>query len=472
MKVLILDDEANLRLSLSELLALDGIESVLAQDVPQARKLLEEEAVDACVVDLRLPGESGLDFLSWLKEQGPDLPAIMISAHGGVRDAVQALKLGAYDFLEKPFETDELLHRLKNALRERRLSALVELGQKGNNKKQLWIGDSPPMKELMRMVEKVAPTSSTVLITGESGTGKELCARAIHELSSRADGPFVAVNVGALPAQLLESELFGYEKGAFTGADTRRSGIFELASGGSLFLDEIGELPLLLQVKLLRALQERSITRIGGQRPIPVNLRIIAATNRDLEAELREGRFREDLYYRLNVIRLEIPPLRERPQDIPLLAGHFIAKLSPDLGKKILGIEPQALESLIAYDFPGNVRELENAVERAMILSEGDVLRSTDFSFPRLGSRARPAQGGQGASAKEPASGSSGSFDAGENQLQSKATSIKALEKQAIISALKRNSGHREKSAADLGFTRRTLLNKMNEFKIGESDWS
>jgi two-component system response regulator AtoC len=458
MKVLILDDEPNMRASLTEFLSLEGIDAISAGDAQSAREILGTESVDACVVDLKLPGESGLDFLSWLKQGGPDLPAIMISAHGGVKDAVQALKLGAFDYLEKPFDPEELCHRIKKAHEERRMSALVELGRKTRREGPGWVGESEAMLSLARLVAKVAPTSSTVLITGESGTGKEVCARAIHAASQRADGPFVAVNVGALPEQLLESELFGYEKGAFTGADGRKAGIFELAMGGTLFLDEIGEMPIHLQVKLLRAIQEKCITRLGGTRPIPVDVRIIAASNRRLEDELAAGRFREDLYYRLNVIRLEIPPLRSRRSDIPLLAGHFIGRISAELGKKIDGMTSQAMEALMAYDFPGNVRELENAIERAVILADASLLGEADFSFFPAARRGSPAP----SAPEAPRAG---------RPRGEKPESMRDVERRAVVEAMRRQGGHREKSAADLGFTRRTLLNKIKEYRIERSEW-
>jgi two-component system, NtrC family, response regulator AtoC len=458
-KVLILDDEPNMRVSLSEFLALEGIEAQAAATMAEAKSLLERSSVEACIVDLKLSGESGMDFLAWLKKDGPDLPAIMISAHGGVKDAVQALKSGAVDYLEKPFDPDELSHKLKKAVRERRLKAVVELGMKDRESGLNWVGESPATEAVKRVARKAAPTFSTVLITGESGTGKEICAKFIHAESDRSEGPFVAVNVGALPEQLLESELFGFEKGAFTGADARKPGIFELASGGTLFLDEIGEMPAHLQVKLLRVIQERQITRLGGTRPMAVDVRIIAATNKRLEEEVANGRFREDLYYRLNVIRIEIPPLRERREDIPALAGYFVGKLSKELGKKIAGISQAAIERLLSYGYPGNVRELENAIERAVIMADSETLEPEGFSFFDI-------KGAMKESREELAvHADAAPSDGASNK-------IKDLERQAIVRALKRMDGHREKSAAELGVTRRTLLNKIKEYRILNSEWS
>jgi two-component system, NtrC family, response regulator AtoC len=461
MKVLILDDEPNMRSSLKEFLALEGIEALPAADCAEAKALLEKQSVEACVVDLRLSGESGMDFLEWLKKDGPDLPAIMISAHGGVRDAVQALKSGAVDYIEKPFDPEELSHKLKKAVQERRLKAVVELGKKDKESALNWVGESKAIQSVKRMARKAAPTPSTVLITGESGTGKEICARFIHAESERSDGPFVAVNVGALPEQLLESELFGYEKGAFTGADSRKPGIFELASGGTLFLDEIGEMPSHLQVKLLRVIQDRRITRLGGTRPMAVDVRIIAATNKRLEEELRQGRFREDLYYRLNVIRIEMPPLRERKEDVPALAIFFIGKISKELGKKLEGISNEALAALVAYDFPGNVRELENAIERAVIMTDSESLEREDFSFFDIKEKK--------ADDKRNEAGSEGGA---KSQTGQPSNRIKDLEREAILRALGSMDGHREKSAAELGMTRRTLLNKIKEYRIEDSEWS
>jgi two-component system, NtrC family, response regulator AtoC len=455
MKILVLDDEPNMRISLAQFLALEKITCLGAPNIAAAREVLAHEIVQACIVDLRLSGETGLDFLSWLKKEGPEIPAIMISAHGGVEDAVQALKMGAVDYLVKPFEPDELVVRLNKAVQDNQRSSLVQLGKKDAiQAKTRWVGDSAPTMKAKTLAEKAALAPSTVLITGESGTGKEIAARYIHEHSAHAEGPFVAVNVAALPEQLLESELFGHEKGAFTGADARKPGIFELASGGTLFLDEIGDMPQHLQVKLLRAIQEKQITRLGAQQPIPVNIRLIAATNRNLEEEVSAGRFREDLYYRLNVIRILLPPLRERKEDIPLLVGHFIERVSKEVGKKIDGISSEALDALVNYSFPGNIRELENLIERAIILSDSVILQERDFTFFSLGAGASEGQEGASDGKKAASLGKA-----------------KQSEREAIVSTLKKQHGHRERSAQELGFTRRTLLNKIKEYDIKESEW-
>jgi two-component system response regulator AtoC len=338
--------------------------------------------------------------------------------------------------------------RLKRVLESRRLEAEVELAAAPEGLEVL--GESPPMREIRAMVEKVAATPSTVLLTGESGTGKEVIARLVHSLSGRADGPFVAVNAGGLPETLLESELFGYEKGAFTGADRRKPGMFELAYTGTLFLDEIGDMPLPLQVKLLRVLAERRVQRLGGTLPIPVDARLIAATNRDLDALVAEGRFREDLYYRLAVIRLEVPPLRERLSDLAPLAGRLIRRLNARLGKSIRGLDAQGLEALRGYPFPGNVRELENMLERAMIFAESDTLGASDLGLPAAASGSRPG----------PSPASISPLKAGV------ARTLDSLEREAIVNALQRWEGSRTPTAAELGISRRTLLNKIKEYGI------
>jgi len=436
MRVLVVDDERNIRQSIERYLKMEGFEAVSAENGLSAQRLLGEEAFAAGIIDLRMPGMDGLALLRWLREEGQRLPVIMISAYGEIRDAVEAMKLGAEDYVVKPFDPEELVVRLKHILANRRLADEVELGSRTAPQGLLELGGTPRMRELAAMVEKVADSPSTVLITGESGTGKEVIARRIHALSSRSEAPFVAINIAGMPETLLESELFGYERGAFTGAERRKIGMFELASYGTLFLDEIGDMPLHLQVKILRVLQERRIQRLGSTQPVPVDARFIAATHQDLSAKVREGLFREDLFYRLNVIRLEVPPLRERLDDLPLLAGQILVRLKARLGKAVRAIAPEALEALRSYPFPGNVRELENLLERAMIFAEGDTLGLSDLALPRA---ARP--------------------------LPSPET-LDGLERQAIIAALQRWEGHRTRAAAELGISRRTLLNKIRQYGI------
>ncbi len=459
-RILVVDDEKNLRESLGEYLALEGFDCELAEDGPAALALLGSSVFDAAVLDLRLPGMDGLELLSAILAEWPSLPLVMMSAHGGVADAVEAMKRGAVDYLVKPFDPAELAVRLERAVSGRNLVRMAEIGRRLSG--GAWLGDSPAMRAVGELVGKVAPISSTVLITGESGTGKEVVAREIHRRSTRADGPFVPVNLGALPENLVESELFGHEKGAFTGADARRQGYFELASGGTLFLDELGEMPLPAQVRLLRVLQDRVITRVGGSRPVPVDVRIVAATNRDLEAAVREGRFREDLYFRVNVIRIALPPLRDRREDILPLAGMFLSRFARETGKAVTAFDDDALSRLAAYRYPGNIRELENAVERAVILCDGPLVRPADLGFPDRSARDGAPEG----------RGASVSIRGAPVSIRDAPVSIRDAEKAAIAAALARNGGHRERTAGELGITRRTLLTKMKEYGLsgdGES---
>lgn len=467
MRVLVIDDEKNLRESIIEYLSLEEIEAIGASSGEEGQALLQKEVFDAVVLDLKMPGISGIDLLQWLRTSGPEVPVIMMSAFGDVQDAVHAMKLGARDYLVKPFDPAELVLRLKRIEEEQSLRRKVLAQGEGAG----WVGESPPIRQIRKLVEKVAPTQSTILITGESGTGKEVLAREIHRLSTRRNGPFVPVNLGGIPDTLVESELFGYERGAFTGADRRKEGMFEIASSGTLFLDEIGDMPIHLQVKLLRAIQERKIQRLGGTGFIPIDVRIIAATNRDLEAKVKEGTFREDLFYRLNVIRIHLPPLRERPEDIPLLAVHFLEKVSKNLGVRPKRFSKEALDALKQYSFPGNIRELENMVERACILAEGDTILPKDLGILSIESGTEPNQD----SRKKPEPGDrSSSLHTVEFQISEtskpvsteKTLNIKELEREAILEALRRNQGNRTRAARELGFTRRTLLNKIKEYGI------
>jgi two-component system response regulator AtoC len=461
MRVLVADDEPNLLSSICAFLKMESIEAIPAPDGLVAKRLLADESYDAALLDIRMPGLDGISLLSWTKEAGFSLPIIMMSAHGDVRDAVEAMRLGACDYLVKPFDPDELVIRIRKAVRERRLSARGEAAQLPDTENLQMIGNSPGIQEALRLIEKAAPTPATVLITGESGTGKEVVARRIHEKSGR-QGAFVAVNLGAIPENLMESELFGYEKGAFTGAIDRKRGLFELADGGSLFLDEIGEMPQNMQVKILRALQEKKVTRLGGIKGIPVDARIIAATNRNLEELVQQGRFREDLYYRINVVRIRLPPLRERPGDAVALVRHFITQLSSRMGRRGLRLSKDALSLVESYNFPGNVRELQNAVERAIILAEGEELTASDF---QLGSGSASAKGLPAASSAEQAEKqpSVSPLDPFRNE-KGQALTLEELEKKAILAALQRNGGKRELTAAEMGITRRTLLNKLKAY--------
>ena len=444
MRVLVADDEPNIRDSLRRYLELDGAEVVTADNGLAAQRRLQQETFAAAVIALRMPGMDGLELLRWLRAERPRLPVIMVSAYGEVADAVAAMKLGAGDYLVKPFDPDELVLRLSKLVEAQALRDHAEAAGRTAGDAHPALGESAAMIRIEALLRKVAPTPSTVLVTGESGTGKEVAARALHHHSARS-GPFIPVNTGGIPEALLESELFGHERGAFTGATQRRIGMFELAATGTLFLDEIGEMAPQLQVKLLRAVQERRIQRLGGSAAVPVDARLIAATNRDLEEEVAAGRFREDLYYRLNVVRIHLPPLRERLEDLPLLAGHVLARLNRAMGRQIEGLSPAALRVLGGYRFPGNVRELENILERAVIFAEGTGIGPDDLD---LG----PAQPGQAAAAAE--------------QAAFRGT-LKEQERLLIEAALARWEGNRTRAAEELGITRRTLFNKLRQLGLG-----
>src|SRR6478609_7434867 len=391
-QILIADDEPNLRRVLGAQLSRDGHEVHLVEDGRQALECLRDNHIDLLITDLRMPGIDGMEVLRRALELEPGLPVVMITAHGTVDNAVEALKTGAFDYITKPFDQEEVRIIVKKALRTKDLASAdatperdSETGRDGSSSalkegtKFGIIGQSQPILDLYAVLERVADTPTTVLVTGESGTGKELVARALHENSSRRDKPFIKVNCAAIPKDLMESELFGHERGAFTGAVGSKPGRFELASGGTLFLDEIGSIPVEMQVKLLRALQESEFERVGGVKTIRVDVRLVAATNSDLKREIAAGAFREDLYYRLNVVPIRLPSLRERATDIPLLAKHFIDKFNARLKKSIDGVEPDALARLTSYPWPGNIRELENVIERAVLFSDGSQLKVLDL---------------------------------------------------------------------------------------------
>ena len=443
MRVLVCDDEENIRNLMKRFLAMEGIDADTAENGLSAERLLRESPYDAMLIDLRMPGKSGLDVIRWMREEGFRIPVIMISAHGDITDAVTALKEGAQDYIVKPFDPEEVVIRIKSLVEAAALRSIAENGMSGAGS---LIGESPEMQSIKRIISRIAPSQATVLITGESGTGKEVVAREIHRQSKLSEGPFVAINIGGVPENLLESELFGYEKGAFTGATQRKTGLFELAAGGTLFLDEIGDMPLSLQVKILRVLQERKITRLGGTEPMPINARIIAATNKDLEKQVRDGSFREDLFYRLNVVRIILPPLRDRKGDIPLLVAHIIAKYSREMGVKVTGFTPEAIEALRNHSFFGNVRELENIIERAMIFADSDTIDADDLDL-------RTSSVHQDGKAGVPE--------------MAETLTLRDAEKAAIIRSLQRWDGNRTHAAEELGISRRTLISKIQEYGIG-----
>lgn len=405
----------------------------------EALKRLEEEDYSLVLLDLKMPGLNGIETLKKIREFDINLPIIMISAYGSISEAVEAMKLGALDYLIKPFDIEELKIIVERAIKQYELRVeniyYREEEEKRFNFDEI-IGKSKAIKRVLEMVKSVSVTPATVLITGESGTGKELIARAIHKNSPGNKNPFVVVNCVAFSSHLLESELFGHEKGAFTGAISKRIGRFEMAKGGTIFLDEIGEVDPVIQTKLLRFLQEKEFERVGSSKSIKVDVRILSATNLDLKKKAEDNNFRQDLYYRLNVFNIEVPPLRERKEDIPLLVEHFIHKYNQILNKKVEEISPQAMELLLNYDYPGNIRELENILERSMIMAKNNIMDETYFTFINK-----------------------------ENFSEKKGT-LKEVEKELIIRYLIQNKSNRTKTAELLGISRRSLQNKIKEYQI------
>jgi DNA-binding NtrC family response regulator len=449
-KVLVVDDEANQRNALASMISGWGYETRMAADGAEALSLLNDFEASAIVTDLMMPGMDGAELLRRLKDQPDPPPAIMLTAFGSLETAVEMVHdLGAFWFLEKPLQPGALRLLLQRALEQRRLRADYErLERQLSNRGVLGrlIGVSPQMQQVFLLLRQVAPTSATVLITGESGTGKELAARAIHELSPRAAGPFIAVNCAALPETLIESELFGHEKGAFTGAVERRRGCFELAEGGTLLLDEIGDMPLGTQAKLLRVIEERAVRRLGGARESPVNVRVLASTNRDLGERARRGDFREDLFFRLNVFHVELPPLRVRREDIGALCDALVPQLNKRHECHVSGLDPAALDALHAHDWPGNVRELRNALERAVILAGQGLIRREHL--PRFTAQAASPE-------PEPALGSV-HLPVG--------TTVDQAERALIELTLRHTSGNRTRAASILGISIKTLFNKLREY--------
>jgi two-component system response regulator AtoC len=449
--ILIVDDEPSIRMVLRAHLERSGYAVTAAQNGAEAIALLSKEGFDLVVSDLRMPEVDGMALLAHCMEQLPGLPVILITAHGTVDSAVEALKLGAQDYITKPFDKDELLPVIEKALRtEEKGRSVLHEDPAGRYK---IIGQTPNMHAIYSMIGKVARSPTTVLISGESGTGKELVARALHDSSNRSTAPFIQLNCGAIPESLFESELFGYEKGAFTGAASAKPGRFELADGGTLFLDEVGELPRDMQVKLLRVLQDGTFERVGGIRSMTVDVRLVAATNRDLVKEVKAGAFREDLFYRLNVIPMRLPPLRERSDDIPLLTEHFVAKFNKRLGTSIQEVTPGAMAALMAHHWPGNIRELENLIERSVLLCEGESITLVDL--PGL-----VEDGADMASVDEPP------IEMGLKEYVRVYTA--KLERGRIQRVLEENSGNVTHAAKQLGISRKSLQLKMKDYGLRE----
>ncbi len=474
-RVLIVDDERNIRRVLQALLEGDGYEVDEAADGDEARALIRRAnpRYDVVLSDLRMPNCDGMELLRWVRSSQPDTPLVLLTAHGTVDIAVEAMREGAFDFIVKPFDESELSAVMDKAVAQRDANRdrAYPLGtSEDSNLREAppdkaeavlsdIIGISPPMQELFKMLRRVAPSPTTVLLRGESGTGKELVASAIHRLSTRAEAPFIAVNCTAIPENLFESELFGHEKGAFTGAVTRRPGRFELADTGTLFLDEIGELPPPMQVKLLRVLQEREIERVGGMRPIAVDVRLVAATNADLEAMVAAGTFREDLFYRLNVVPIRLPPLRERPADIPVLTQHFVEKFSERLDRRIEGIDPSVLSALVEYRWPGNIRQLENIIERMVLLAVEDSLTLSDLpSEVQTGERDPEAGVDTIRSPDTPLP------DGNLKEIVRERT--QQLERDLILKALQEDDWNVTHAARRLGISRKGLQLKMKDYDL------
>jgi len=452
-RILIIDDEPQILKILSRLLSKVNCEISTAGTGEQALELIGPENFDLMILDLRLPGLSGIEVLKEIKRKSPASSVVVITAYGSVENAIQAMKLGADDFLQKPFDTTQLEMIVRRALER---SDILKKSSDEKTLKQLefeLVGNSRPIQEVKHMIERVARVKSTVLISGETGTGKEMVARLIHQLSDRGEKAFIAVNCAAIPGTLLESQFFGHIKGAFTDAIEHRPGFFEEADGGSIFLDEIGDLDFNLQAKILRMIQEGEVTRVGSAKPIPVDVRIIAATNRHLRQMVEEKKFRQDLYYRLSVLPIDVPPLREHPDDLPILINHILAKLSRSTGHKVVGVSPEFLETLKHYNFPGNVRELENIVEHSVLLTPGTILTPET-----LGPEVIESAGLADLTKKI--------LDQGMPLKQAKAQMTERIESQLIKRVLGECQGNFSLAARKLGISRSALYYKIKRYKI------
>jgi DNA-binding NtrC family response regulator len=451
-RVLVVEDEAAIRLALGGLLRREGYEVDQADSGDAALARLRGEAYDLVLTDLALgAGASGMDVLRAVKQAWPQTPVVMITAHGSEKIAVEAMKAGAEDYVPKPFDNDEIRLTLRRALERTQLQR--ENRELRERMDREWrfenlIGSGPAMRRVFDTIRKVAETDLTVLVRGESGTGKELVAQALHQRSPRRTRPFVAVNCAAISRELVESELFGHEKGSFTGADARRAGRFEAAHGGTIFLDEIGDMPAATQAKVLRVLQERTFERVGGQQPVEVDVRVVAATHRDLEDEVKRGRFREDLYYRLKVVEVELPALRERPEDVPALVEQFSTALAARLARPKMPIAPAALARLARHPWPGNVRELRNVVEQAAVLAGGPTIEEEDLRLPAGGGDDVPGETVEGRFS------------------DAKRQAVESFERSFLLAALRANGGNVSRTAAAIGMVRQSLQQKIRELGL------
>jgi DNA-binding NtrC family response regulator len=451
-EILVLDDEINIRKILSAMLEAEGYLVHAVGTIAQAKEIIKQGKIEAILSDLRLTREDGVQLLKWVREEKSSIPVIILTAHGTIDSAVDAMKQGAFDYLSKPFDRIELARVIKKAVLSFKVQSEELKNWNSSESVHPMIGETPKMLKLYGMLDKVAASDSTVLILGESGTGKELIAAAIHERSSRAKGSFIKINCAAIPENLMESELFGHERGAFTGAISSKPGRFELADNGTLFLDEIAEMSVEMQVKLLRVLQEKSFERVGGVRTLNVDVRLIAATNRNLEKEVKEGRFRNDLFYRLNVVPLELPPLRERPEDIPRLIAFFLKKMGDRMKKDPPMLQPETLELLVQYPWPGNIRQLENVIERVMVLNGGGAVTPDQLPEEILEFEEQKFVERQAISA--------GSL----KELVKDAT--RRIEKKAIEEALQETQNNVTQAARRLNISRKGLQLKMKELGI------
>ncbi|HTF33518.1 MAG TPA: sigma-54 dependent transcriptional regulator [Myxococcota bacterium] len=460
-RILIVEDERAIQLALSGLLRREGYEVAVADSAEAALAQLREGPADLVLTDLALgQGLSGMDVLREVKASRPETAVVMITAHGSEKVAVQAMKAGAQDYVPKPFDNDEIRIIVQRALEHTRLERehrmLLERVDRELRFENL-VGSGPAMRRVFEMIEKVAETDLTVLVRGESGTGKELVAQALHQRSPRRGRPFVAVNCAAISRELVESELFGHEKGAFTGADARRIGRFEAAGSGTIFLDEIGDMAPETQAKVLRVLEERSLERVGSTKPVEVDVRVIAATHRDLEAEVKRSRFREDLYYRLKVVQIAVPPLRERREDVPALVDRFLSQLAERLGREPRRMGAGALAALAGYAWPGNVRELRNVVEQAAVLAPGEMIVEADLRLPSRQEGSAPGA---------LAGGAGGGF------ADAKRQATEDFERSYLLRALRQNGGNISRTAEAIGLVRQSLQQKIRELGLRSEDWS